>query len=917
MKSLPVMRNVLCAPVAAVCTALFLLVPCEVLAQSAKSTRAPHILQHDGKRFAAYVDEKSGTATWIIDTDSLDFSLGNARSFSSKESVADAADAFLDAHMGVFGIDTKKLSEPRVETNGTFWFVSYVQLYEGLRVLGSQVGITITYSGRIVGAGARAFPKLDVQVGGQISRAAAIASTRGQTTIPQTEAVVKQDLVIVPEELAERYVFRLAWEVILENWDNDPPFSKTFLVDAHTGAVIAEHSNILGGSSHRQGRVRIAVDEYNRTEPAHATSSFSTAAAIPYALPRADITETNIFKTAPPKTAHREPAPSRTGSLSGSVTLNYYESPDDYNDPFTRRLNQAFPFAKVTVQNDATQETTVAYANANGEYSVSNLADTTHTVTFEIANDKAHIEEYIINNNNMDYITRVPTTCEKEKSFSVDINAGATAVLDHNWGWGDGGDGGLTAFALNSVYHVREMYDYFRNASTYNYSGMDTVTYRIWILEERVAITGLSPFHTAFYLGGPDAMSHDVVYHEYTHDVIYTLHNGKQNLSYEPCYPHDSGACIRSDQYTAMHEGLSDYFATDKTNHYVLAGPEAGSGDPVRSADSLGTSTVRLLLNSCTMDGYLDSHLTVCGGPQVNRGRNHARGQIIAGAIWGIRNRTGEQVGAPASQLLFDALMTPPYPDLFEELRDYYAAADRSRNNGANADTIEVKFVERKIGGPVMPGIPVITVDSQTHNPEITWGDNSSLEDGYQVERKRDAGVWSVIADLAADTDAYTDTSYQCIAGGSGTGTYSYRIVPYKTFTTGIDTVKTESAPTTLSLNTCTTGTAPRIADASADAAMTDDAQLMERKVPTGLDVPHPNPFNPVTTIRYGLAEEGPVRLTVYDVLGRRVAVLTDGIQTPGKHTVRFEASQLSSGLYFVILDAGGKTFTKSVLLMK
>ena len=143
--------------------------------------------------------------------------------------------------------------------------------------------------------------------------------------------------------------------------------------------------------------------------------------------------------------------------------------------------------------------------------------------------------------------------------------------------------------------------------------------------------------------------------------------------------------------------------------------------------------------------------------------------------------------------------------------------------------------------------------------------------------------------------------------------------MPYKDYTEGIGIVTTESAMMTLSLNTCTITTEPflRIADASADAEMTDDAQLMERKVPTGLEAPHPNPFNPVATIRYGLAEEGPVRLTVYDLLGRRVAVLLDGVQTPGRHTVRFEASRLSSGLYFVILDAGGKTFTKSVLLMK
>ncbi len=71
------------------------------------------------------------------------------------------------------------------------------------------------------------------------------------------------------------------------------------------------------------------------------------------------------------------------------------------------------------------------------------------------------------------------------------------------------------------------------------------------------------------------------------------------------------------------------------------------------------------------------------------------------------------------------------------------------------------------------------------------------------------------------------------------------------------------------------------------------------------------------SSLGYGLAEEGPVRLLVYDLLGREVAVLTDGLQKSGYHTVRFEASHLSSGLYFVVLDAAGKRFTKSVLLMK
>ena len=59
------------------------------------------------------------------------------------------------------------------------------------------------------------------------------------------------------------------------------------------------------------------------------------------------------------------------------------------------------------------------------------------------------------------------------------------------------------------------------------------------------------------------------------------------------------------------------------------------------------------------------------------------------------------------------------------------------------------------------------------------------------------------------------------------------------------------------------------------------------------------------------------IRLMVYDLLGRRVAVLADGLQESGEHTVRFEASHLSTGLYFIILDAAGQTFTKSILLMK
>ncbi len=60
----------------------------------------------------------------------------------------------------------------------------------------------------------------------------------------------------------------------------------------------------------------------------------------------------------------------------------------------------------------------------------------------------------------------------------------------------------------------------------------------------------------------------------------------------------------------------------------------------------------------------------------------------------------------------------------------------------------------------------------------------------------------------------------------------------------------------------------------------------------------YPNPFNPETSIEYSIPARGEVRLEVYDMLGRNVAVLVNGIQSEGKHSVRFSAESLPSGVY-------------------
>jgi TctA family transporter len=59
------------------------------------------------------------------------------------------------------------------------------------------------------------------------------------------------------------------------------------------------------------------------------------------------------------------------------------------------------------------------------------------------------------------------------------------------------------------------------------------------------------------------------------------------------------------------------------------------------------------------------------------------------------------------------------------------------------------------------------------------------------------------------------------------------------------------------------------------------------------------------------------VRLAVYDLLGREVALLVDGFQVPGEHRVTFDARRLASGIYFYRLIAGGQALSRKLVLLK
>ena len=86
-----------------------------------------------------------------------------------------------------------------------------------------------------------------------------------------------------------------------------------------------------------------------------------------------------------------------------------------------------------------------------------------------------------------------------------------------------------------------------------------------------------------------------------------------------------------------------------------------------------------------------------------------------------------------------------------------------------------------------------------------------------------------------------------------------------------------------------------------------------------------PNPFNPTTTMRFGIPEKGNVKLSVLNILGEEIRVLLNGEKDAGYHSIDFNGSDLTSGVYFYriqVVDpssSSGQVFidTKKMLLLK
>ncbi len=177
---------------------------------------------------------------------------------------------------------------------------------------------------------------------------------------------------------------------------------------------------------------------------------------------------------------------------------------------------------------------------------------------------------------------------------------------------------------------------------------------------------------------------------------------------------------------------------------------------------------------------------------------------------------------------------------------------------------------------------------SEAHKITLTWSDVSSNTIGFIIERKLDeTGTFSTLDSVGSNNTTYVDSN---LAIGSY---FVYRVKGYNNL---VESKYSNEFGTTVT-----------------------KVDGMNNLLPEKFMIYQnfPNPFNPSTNIKYQIPEASLVKVVVYDLLGRKVAMLINQYQSAGFYNISFDASKLTSGIYIYKISAGNFSDTRKMLLVK
>ncbi|MBK8552939.1 MAG: T9SS type A sorting domain-containing protein [Ignavibacteria bacterium] len=168
----------------------------------------------------------------------------------------------------------------------------------------------------------------------------------------------------------------------------------------------------------------------------------------------------------------------------------------------------------------------------------------------------------------------------------------------------------------------------------------------------------------------------------------------------------------------------------------------------------------------------------------------------------------------------------------------------------------------------------------------LNWTTVSELNNaGFDIERTVN-GSWTKVANVTGNGTTTSPHSYSYTDKNLATGNYNYRL---------------------------------KQTDFNGNFEYFNLSNEVNVGIPTKYDLSqnYPNPFNPSTSIAYQIPFDGQVSLKIFDMSGKEVASLVNEVKTAGYYTYNFNASNLSSGVYFYTISANNFTATKKMMLMK
>jgi len=206
---------------------------------------------------------------------------------------------------------------------------------------------------------------------------------------------------------------------------------------------------------------------------------------------------------------------------------------------------------------------------------------------------------------------------------------------------------------------------------------------------------------------------------------------------------------------------------------------------------------------------------------------------------------------------------------------------------GDNSDYIGIDGLV-VIGDGVLP-VELASFASVVINNDVTLNWSTATEtnnSGFDIERSSVNGQWSKVGNVTGNGTSTVSHSYSFSDRNLASGNYNYRL---------------------------------KQIDFNGNFEYFNLSNEVNVGIPSSFDLSqnYPNPFNPSTSINFDLPIDGKVSLKLYDMNGREVMTLLNEVRSAGYYSVNFNASNMSSGVYFYTLSADNFTATKKMMLVK